>query len=85
MRHVLYRCVDSGFECRSLFDLRTHVEFFNSGDHRNDYDGEFVHRYVFRDGSWVQDDMFLRRIAVINGRVRFQNFTLRWNRHIARS
>lgn len=85
MRHVLYRCVDSGFECRSLCDLRVHVESFNSVDHRNAYDGEFVHRYIYRDGSWQQDDMFLRRIFVINSRVRFQNFSLRWNRHFAKS
>lgn len=74
MRKVKYRCEDSGFECNSLLALRTHVEFFNSKNHRNDYDGEFVFRYFYRNGSWCVDEKFLRRIAVINGRVRFRNF-----------
>lgn len=80
MRKIKYRCEDSGFECNSLLALRAHVEFFNSKNHRNDYDGEFVIRYVRRNGSWELDDKFLRRIAVINGRARFQNIAYRWNR-----
>ena len=74
MRKVKYRCEDSGFECHSMLELRTHVEFFNSPEHRNPYDGDFVFRYQHRNGSWCVDEKFLRCIAVINGRVRFRNF-----------
>lgn len=74
MRKVKYRCDDSGYECHSLLALRTHVEFFNSKNRSNAYDGEFVHRFIYSNGSWQLDEKFLRRIAVINGRVRFRNF-----------
>lgn len=83
MRKVKYRCEDSGYECYSILALRTHVEFFNSKNHHNDYDGEFVYRYIYRNGSWHLDEKFLRRIAVINGRVRLRNYICRWNGLIA--
>lgn len=75
MRLVFYRCYSDGYKCRTLSQLRSHVEFYNSANHRNDYDGDYVHRYYYCQGSWVLDEKFLRRIAVINGRVCFRNFS----------
>lgn len=84
MRKVMYRCQKSGHTCRSLSSLRSHVEFFETLNHHYNFDGEFICRYVYRAGSWLLDDKFLRRIAVINGRVRFRNCAFQFNRLFAK-
>lgn len=69
MRKVVYRTESNDYEAKSLRELRTHVEFFNRVHKCNDYDGDYVHRYVYCQGSWVHDFDFYCQINVVNGRV----------------
>lgn len=69
MRKVKYRCDDSGYECGSMLALRTHVEFFNSKNHRHDYHGDYVHRFILKAGKWECDDNFLAQINVVHGKL----------------
>ena len=72
MRKVVYVVDSDGYKARSLSRLRFHIEFFNYAYKRNAYDGDFVRRFYFREGSWHHDEKFLRRISVING---WRNFS----------
>lgn len=69
MRKVVYRTESNYYEAKSLHELRTHVEFFNRVYKRNDYDGDYVRRYVYHQGAWVQDFDFYCQINVVNGKV----------------
>lgn len=69
MRKVIYRTEWNDYQSKSLHELRNHVEFFNHVHKGDDFDGDYVHRYVFRAGSWCYDDDFLLKINLVNGKV----------------
>lgn len=70
MRKVVYKTEMNDYQAKSLRELRNHVEFFNSVYKRNDYDGDYVYRYVLRNGVFVRDDKFFVQIWIIRGKVR---------------
>lgn len=72
MRKVVYYTEQTGYQSKSLNRLRAHVEFFNRVLGRNDYDGDYVLRFIWRAGEWVCDDNFLVRINVVNKKVIFR-------------
>lgn len=72
MRKVVYKTESNDHEAKSLRELRTHVEIFNRVYKRNDYDGDYVHRYVYHQGAWVHDFDFYCQINVVNGKVVFR-------------
>lgn len=72
MRKVIYMTELNDYRAKSLRELRTHVAFFNRPNKCNDYDGDFVHRFVKRAGIWVCDDDFFVQINIVNGRVLFR-------------
>lgn len=72
MRKVLYVTELNNCEARSLRELRTHVEFFTRVHQSNNYDDDYVQRFVMRDGEWICDDSFLARISLVNGRAVFR-------------
>lgn len=57
------------YTATSLRALRTHVLFFYRVHQRNNYDGDYVLRYVVRNGKWMCDDSFRAQINVVGGRV----------------
>lgn len=69
MRKVVYVTELNDYQAKSLHELRNHVEFFNHVHKCNDYDGDYVHRFVLRSGKWICDDNFLAQINVVNGKV----------------
>lgn len=68
MRKVVYKTEMNDYQAKSLHALRNHVEFFNYVHKCNDYDGDYVHRYVYSRGSWIRDVNFLLQINVVNGK-----------------
>lgn len=69
MRKVVYKTELNDYQVKSLHELRNHVEFFNYVHKCNDYDGDYVRRFINRAGKWVSDDDFLLQINVVNGKV----------------
>ena len=53
-------------------ELRTHVEFFGRIHECNKYDGDYIHRFVYRAGRWIFDNNYLIRIDVVRGKVVFR-------------
>lgn len=72
MRKVIYMTELNDYRANSLRELRSHVSFFNHSHKRNDYDGDYVHRFVRRAGKWVCDDGFFVQINIVNGKVLFR-------------
>lgn len=69
MRKVTYMTELNMYTANSLRELRSHVAFFNHSRKRNEYDGDYVHRFIQRAGKWVCDDDFFAQINVVNGKV----------------
>ena len=69
MRRVLYFTESNICTIVSLRELRYHVLFFNRVHHSNSYDGDYVLRFVRRNGKWEWDDSFRAQINVVRGRV----------------
>lgn len=69
MRKVVYKTEMNDYHAKTLHELRKHVEFFNHVHKCNDYDGDYVHRFVYCQGSWCHDVNFLLRINLVNGKV----------------
>ena len=69
MRKVLYMTESNIYTAISLRELRFHVQFFNRVHHSNSYDGDYVLRFIRRNGKWVCDDNFRAQINVVNGKV----------------
>lgn len=72
MREVIYMTELNDYRAMSLRVLRTHVGFFNHPQKRNPYDGDYVHRFIFRAGKWMCDDKFMVQINVVRGKVIFR-------------
>lgn len=66
MRRVLYMTELNIYTATSLRELRSHVAFSYK---RNEYEGDYVHRFLYRNGRWERDYFFLAQIEVVRGKV----------------
>ena len=71
MKKVCYTC-DNGYSCKSLSELRNHVEFVYLVFRSSEFDGVFFRRLIWSQGRWNPDHSSLRKIEYVDGKVVFR-------------
>lgn len=71
MKKVCYTC-DNGYACKSLSELRSHVEFIYHVFQSSEFDGVFFRRLIWSQGRWNPDHSSLRKIEFVDGKAVFR-------------